>query len=155
MNGDYWTRILSIRTSRRRAIAGAATVSAAAALLAACGGGESGGSSKGPIDKSGLLSTREDETNKGVPGGVWPNDYGNNFEGIDPNTNFNAAAFALITPVYSTLVKYGKGVGQLPGPGRYPVTLPSLGDLPDGLQVTYKMRPNHTFDQRPPLTGVQ
>ena len=154
MDGDYWTRILSARASRRRAIAGAATVSAAAALLAACGGGESGGSSKGLLDKSGLLSPREDETNKGVPGGVWPNDYGNNFEGIDPNTNFNAAAFALITPVYSTLVKYGKGIGQLPGPETISGDAAESWEIsPDGLQVTYKMRPYHTFDQRPPTNG--
>ncbi|HLF78963.1 MAG TPA: ABC transporter substrate-binding protein [Dehalococcoidia bacterium] len=151
MNGNYWARILSERTSRRRAIAGTATIGAAAAFLAACGGDSA---SDEPVDKSGLLTAREDETNKGVAGGVWANNYGNNFEGIDPNTNFNAAAFALITPVYSTLVKYGKSVGELPGPETISGDAAESWEIsPDGLQVTYKMRPNHTYDQRPPTNG--
>jgi peptide/nickel transport system substrate-binding protein len=143
--------MLSQRLARRRALAAAAGLSGAALVLAACG---DGGGKKEPLDKSGLLSPRADDTRNGVPGGIWPNDYGNNFEGIDPNANFNGAAFALITPIYSTLVKYGRAIGELPGPETISGDAAESWEIsPDGLQVTYKLRPNHTFDPRPPTNG--
>lgn len=150
---DYWTSILDSRVSRRRGIT--AVAGAAAAFLAACGGSsDSKSTPKGPVDKSGLLSPRDEDIAKAVPGGVWPNDYGNNVQAIDPQANAASAAFALITPVYSTLVKYGKAVGALPGPETITGDAAESWEVsPDGLTVTFKLRANHTFDPRPPTSG--
>jgi peptide/nickel transport system substrate-binding protein len=151
MRESYWSNVLSRRLTRRRALAATGATSFAAALLAACGGGGSGDE---PEDPSGLLAPRVDETARGVPGGIMPDNHGANFVSIDPNTTFNGAAFALLAPVYSTLVKYGKAVGSYPSPDTISGdAAESWETSPDGLTVTYKLRANHKFDQRPPTNG--
>ena len=66
---DYWRSFLDQRVSRRRGMAAVAGAGAAAAFLAACGGGsDSPSTPKGPVDKSGLLSGRDEDIAKAVPG---------------------------------------------------------------------------------------
>src|SRR6188508_801289 len=74
MQDSYWTKVLSGRVSRRRALAGTAGVAGAAAFLAACGsdddnggGGGSGGGS-GSTGGSSLIAKLEKSTGKA--GGV-------------------------------------------------------------------------------------
>ena len=69
-------------------------------------------------------------------------------------TTFNAAAWALVTPVYSTMVKYDRDISVFPGPSRIKGdAMQSWETAPDGLSVSYKLRPNHKFDPRPPTNG--
>jgi ABC-type transport system substrate-binding protein len=56
--------------------------------------------------------------------------------------------------VYSTLVKYGMHVREYPGNDTITGdAMESWETSPDGLTVTYKLRPNHKFDPRPPTNG--
>ena len=152
MQANYWTNLLGRRTSRRRALAATGGTALGAAFLAACGGGDDG--PQEPADRSGLLAPRVDETAQGVPGGTYPYNHANNVVLIDPHSTFNAAAYGLITPVYSTLVKYGMHVREYPGLDTITGdAMSSWETSPDGLSVTYKLRPNHTFDPRPPTNG--
>ena len=72
MQDNYWSRVLSRRLSRRRALAATAASAGAVAFLAACGGGDSGGSGggKAPKDSSGLLYNLQDESKQAKRGGV-------------------------------------------------------------------------------------
>jgi ABC-type transport system substrate-binding protein len=64
----YWTKVLSGRVSRRRAMASTGAGAAAAAFLAACGGGD--GDDGAPQDTSGLLAKREDTSKDAKTGGT-------------------------------------------------------------------------------------
>jgi ABC-type transport system substrate-binding protein len=64
----YWTKVVSQRVSRRRALATTGAGAAAAAFLAACGGGD--GDDGAPEDTSGLLSKREDTSKDAKTGGT-------------------------------------------------------------------------------------
>ena len=178
----YWHRVLSSRVGRRRALGASSGFLLGGALLAACGGGNenksnasSGGSAStgagsgaatgssgasggsgpsGSTASSGLVTTPVDETAKGVRGGVYPYNHGANAVTIDPHTTFNGAAWALVTPVYSTMVKYDRDISAFPGPDRIKGdAMESWETSPDGLKVTYRLRQNHKFDSRPPTNG--
>jgi peptide/nickel transport system substrate-binding protein len=181
---SYWDRITSRQLSRRRALGASGGLAISAAFLAACGGGDdapsgstaSGGGSSGSRTSGGasgsgssgsggsgatgasaessLLSTPTDETAKGVKGGIFPYNHQNNVVTIDPHETFNAAAWALVTPVYSTMVKYDRDISVFPGSDRITGdAMQSWEQSPDGLRVSYKLRPNHKFDPRPPTNG--
>ena len=72
MQDSYWTKVLSGRISRRRALAGTAGVTGAAAFLAACGRDDDGGGGDGTggtgSGESSLVTKLEKSTGK--PGGV-------------------------------------------------------------------------------------
>ena len=156
MHGNYWQGILNQRLTRRRALAATGASALGAAFLAACGGDDGGGSSgpTGPADRSGLLAPIRDETSAAVPGGTFPYNHSNNVVTLDPHATFNAAAFGLIAPAYSTMVKYGKDTENFPGPDKITGdAMQSWETSPDGLRVTYKLRPNHKFDSRAPTNG--
>jgi peptide/nickel transport system substrate-binding protein len=156
MKDNYWQRILDQRITRRRALAVTGATSLGAAFLAACGDddGGGGGGPTGPADRSGLLAPVRDETSSAVPGGTFPYNHSNNVVTLDPHATFNGAAFGLIAPVYSTMVKYGKDIENFPGPDKITGdAMQSWENSPDGLRVTYKLRPNHKFDPRPPTNG--
>jgi len=156
MHGNYWQGILNQRLTRRRALAATGASALGAAFLAACGGDDGGGSSgpTGPVDRSGLLAPIRDETSAAVPGGTFPYNHSNNVVTLDPHATFNAAAFGLIAPAYSTMVKYGKDTENFPGPDKITGdAMQSWETSPDGLRVTYKLRPNHKFDSRAPTNG--
>lgn len=73
---------------------------------------------------------------------------------IDPVIAPSLTSFGMITPVYSQLVKYGKAVGAKPTPESISGDATTGWEFsPDGLQATYKLRPNHKFDPRPPTNG--
>src|SRR5687767_12958250 len=110
MHGNYWQRILNQRLTRRRALTATGGTALGAAFLAACGDddGGGGGGPTGPVDPSGLLAPITDETSQGVRGGIFPYNHSNNVVTLDPHATFNAAAFGLIAPAYSTMVKYGR-----------------------------------------------
>ena len=65
----YWTKVLTHRLSRRRALAATGTTAAAAAFLAACGG-DSNGSSGESSDQSSLITRASDSSASAKRGGV-------------------------------------------------------------------------------------
>src|SRR5689334_21915750 len=71
MNPSYWSKTLTYKVGRRRALAATGGTAVAAALLAACGSsGSSSGSSSGGKDKSSLVTSPVDTTKQAVRGGV-------------------------------------------------------------------------------------
>jgi peptide/nickel transport system substrate-binding protein len=151
MNGNYWSAVLNRRLTRRRALAASGATALSAAFLAACGGGDD---DDAPQDRSGLLAPIRDESSSAQPGGVFPYNHAGNVVTLDPHSTFNAAAFGLIAPVYSAMVKYGKDVKDFPGADKITGdAMESWETSPDGLRVTYKLRQNHKFDPRPPTNG--
>jgi hypothetical protein len=81
------------------------------AFLAACGGDSNEGRQQ---DKSGLLGSASDTSEKAVPGGIWPRQRGPFTGTIDPGLNADQGSFAEMTPVYSTPLKYGFALKGLP-----------------------------------------
>jgi ABC-type transport system substrate-binding protein len=152
MDASHWTRAASHRLGRRRALAIAGGGALGAAFLAACGGSDSDGGAR--LDKSGLVTLPRDETGSAKAGGIMPENHGALSFSIDPVIAPSLTSFGMITPLYSQLVKYGKSVGSKPTPAMITGdAMVSWEFSPDGLQATYKLRPNHRFDPRPPTNG--
>ena len=127
------------------AVAGSTAVGSA--LLAACGGGsdDEGGSNS-------LLSVPKDTSDKAVSGGIFPTADDVDLATADPHHAPGLIPLEKLLGAYNFLVKYGKGTEGKNGP--------ITGDAaeswefsPDGLPLTFKIRPNHKFDQRPPTNG--
>lgn len=146
---NYWSTILNTRLRRRRLLAVSGGTAVGAAVLAACGGDSKDEAS------SGLLSPRTDTTAQAVRGGIWLKSQVDDQINFDINTHGNTPSFVYAAPVYDNLVRYGRGTGN---------KAPSVDEIsgeaadswefsPDGLQVTFRVRPNHKFDPRPPTSG--
>jgi len=152
METDYWSKVLGRRISRRRGLAATVAGAASAAFLAACGG--DGGKPKEKFDKTGLVTLPKDETKSAKAGGIMPDNHGSLNFSIDPVIAPSLTSFGMITPLYSQLVKFGKAVGSKPTPAMITGdAMTSWEFSPDGLQATYKLRPSHKFDPRPPTNG--
>ncbi len=145
MTTPYWHNALERRRSRR-AFLGTAAGAAGAAVLAACG--SSGGSGSSPDGAaSGLLGKREDTTNKAVSGGAFESFFASepaNQQSVIPN---------IAGRVYSRLLQYKLGHNQV-------ASGEMIGDLAeswevsgDGLQYTFKLRPDAKWDPRAPTNG--
>src|SRR6266542_2392439 len=70
MNESYWSKILTQRLGRRRALAATGGTAASAVLLAACGSGSSGSSSGKGTANSGFVATPSDTTAQAKRGGI-------------------------------------------------------------------------------------
>jgi ABC-type transport system substrate-binding protein len=158
MAHDYWTRTLSQRISRRRAVVATGLTAASAAFLAACGGGSSdsgGGGGDAAKDKSSLLTVPKDTTKEAKPGGVWINRLLSAADTMEPVAATGSVGFTHTMPVYTKWTRWGKGTN-----GKLPTTEMTSGDSmeswetsPDGLTWTFKLRRNHKFDPRPPTNN--
>ena len=152
MAGNYWQDVLNGRISRRRALAASATGALGTALLAACGGEEA---TKGPADTSGLLAKAQETTGKAKQGGVWQHFVTAEVPTMDPLNNassgsgINNQAFA-----YSRFLQWKPGVFDNPVGGEFVLdAAESFEAAPDGLRITFKLRPDIKFDPRPPTNG--
>jgi peptide/nickel transport system substrate-binding protein len=149
---NYWSTVLRSRIGRRRALAATGSTALAAAFLAACGGG--GDSGKASLDDTGLVTLARDETKDGKAGGVMPWNHGALEFVLDPSRAPSFTSWGMIGPVYSSLVKFDKAVGSRPTPETITGDATTSWEVsPDGLRITYKLRPNHKFDPRPPTNG--
>ena len=142
----YWSHLLEARLNRRRALAASGTMVAGALFLAACGGSESKPAGK---EASSLLTKPVDTSAKAVPGGVWQTSTPADVTTLDPHVNASGGGFNQLSPVYDNLVRYDRGKDGKDGS--------LIGDAadswefsPDGLTLTFKLRPNLKFDPRPP-----
>src|SRR3954453_20325219 len=157
---DLWDARSAVRISRRRVLSGIGAGSAAAAFLAACGGGEDKPGQAQPSaksDKSGLLATPRDTSDKATPGGTLNLSIGRDTEGFD------ALSAVPITPAmhneytYARLVSANKIFNLAKGESM-DATVDSYAaesweQSPDGLQLTFKLRANGGLDPRPPTNG--
>ena len=152
MATNYWSKIMTKRMKRRRLLATIAGTSLAAATLAACGDDSDEGSSGA---SKGLLSQRTDTTKQAVPGGVWPLTHPEDQLNFDLNTHGDTSSYHYASKTYENLLRYGRGAGNRPPPaGEISGDAADSWELsPDGLQVTFHVRPNHKFDPRPPTSG--
>src|SRR5688500_6088673 len=150
MSTNYWSADLNKRVRRRRALAATGLAGAGAALLAAWGGGAS---SDDP--GSGLLGVREDSSGKAVPGGTLVDVINGETYNLDIITSASAADQGQLLYNYSNLVKSGMNTTSLrPGLDEIEGDAADKWEIsPDLTQVTFKIRPNHKFDPRPPTNG--
>jgi len=151
---NYWERIISQRTSRRRALAGAGMAGAgvAALSLVGCGGGESTPLSSG--EESGVVSKPVDTTKEAVPGGVIQTRANLDVPGFDVLQATSTNTYLLVGNfAYSRLLKMK--VGHLePSTGEPEGDLAQSWELTDGGQtLTMKLRPEAKWDPRAPTSG--
>jgi ABC-type transport system substrate-binding protein len=153
MEGNYWSRVLHGRASRRRVLASTGALGLGAAFLAACGGGDDD-EAKPALDESGLVTLPKDESKDGKAGGTMPWNHGALEFVLDPSRAPSFTSWGMIGPVYSSLLKFGKSVGSRPTPELITGdAVTSWETAPDGLSMTFKLRANHKFDPRPPTGG--
>jgi peptide/nickel transport system substrate-binding protein len=152
MSGSYWDRILQARVARRRALAAAGGAAFAAGLLAACGDDNA---AEGPIDTSGLLTRVEDSTKRAKQGGVWPNFITAEVTTMDPLNNASSGSGVNNQAwTYSRFFQWKPGVMENPVGGEFDLdAAESWEQSPDGLRLTFKLRPDIKFDPRPPTNG--
>lgn len=148
MNENYWSRILTQRVKRRRAVALTAGSAAAAAFLAACGGGSSdeGG------DKSSLVTQPVDSFKSAKRGGTLKDRAPS-----EPNTLDIGGAVAPLNLIaknaYSMLMTEKPGYLEASKDEMVGDLAESFEFSPDGLTLTFKLRPNVKFHNKPPVNG--
>ena len=149
MESNYWSKVMDRRLNRRRALVATGGSAAAAAFLAACGGGDS----ETTTETSSLLSKTVDTLKEAKKGGTFKRAFNSDFPNLDPSAN-NSGSSGL----YETVL--GRLVGFVPGEGKggqedaiAPDVAESWETSPDGLQLTFKLRPNVKFHNLPPING--
>ena len=149
MNSSYWQSALQQRLTRRRALAATGAGTAAAALLAACGGSDSGGGG----DKSGLISQPVDTTKQAKRGGTirW-------FTGSEP-AHLDVQLDQASMNQHKNMV-YGHFVNEKAGylkPPSFDDVSPEMMESwewsGDRLQLTFRMRQNVKWHNKPPVNG--
>ena len=142
----YWSHLLEARLNRRRALAASGTTVGGALFLAACGGSESKPAGK---VASSLLTKPVDTSAKAVPGGVWQTSTPADVTTLTRTSTRRAVAST--SSRLSTTTLCGTTAA------RTAKTAALIGDAadswefsPDGLTLTFKLRPNLKFDPRPP-----
>src|SRR5688572_3231552 len=149
----YWSSFTGSRISRRHALRAGGAFGLSAAFLAACGGSDSGGStSQQASSSSDLVVKPTDSTSQAKRGGVLK-DYAQaeprSLDPVNPQADYNR-----IAPfVYSTLLaakpnKLEPATGELQGQ-----IAQSWETSPDGLTLTFKLRPGVKWHNRPPVNG--
>src|SRR5687767_6959551 len=104
MEGNYWSRVLHSRVSRRRVLSTAGAATLGAAFLTACGGGDD--EAKPALDESGLVTLPRDESKDGKAGGIMPWNHGALEFVLDPSRAPSFTSWGMIGPLYSSLLKF-------------------------------------------------
>src|SRR3954464_6240620 len=150
---SYWSRTLQQRLPRRRALVSAGGLSLGAAFLAACGGSDSsssGGSSGAP--KSDLVVKSEDTTKQAKKGGTLKTYITTDVGSWDPY--LRGAWFGTLgAVVFSRLTIVKPGAGGPPNGDVAGDLAESWETSPDGLTVTFKLKPNAHFHTVAPVNG--
>src|SRR5581483_3740629 len=153
---SYWSNVTQGRLSRRRVLA-LSGAGMGAALAAACGSSSGGGTSStntggGASASNSLVVKPSDSTAQAKRGGVLK-DYAQaeprSLDPVQPLADYNR-----IAPfVYNTMLTVKPGhlatsTGELQGQ-----LAQSFETSPDGLTVTFKLRPNVKWHNRAPVNG--
>ena len=143
--GNYWTKSLRSRLSRRRLLAASSATAVGAALLAACGSDSNGNEGDG----GGLLTEPVDTTAQARRGGVFKD----NFE-IEPTTwDPTQSGAEYRNQLFSNLIQAKTGFKSAPI-GEYTPDLAESWEVsPDNLTLTFKLRSNAHFAPLPPTDG--
>lgn len=150
-SSGYWQK----RVTRRRALRTSALAAAGAAGLAVigCGGGDKDGAA-GQEDASGMLAPRVNTTKQAVPGGIYSSYIGSDVTHMDSlaATDFQSGREGAY--VYSRLLKYKAGTFDKRADGSVEGDAADSWEVAgDGMQVTFKIRPDVLFDARPPTSS--
>ncbi len=152
---SYWSKVLSGRISRRRAMAVSLSGGAGAAFLAACGDGDSGNGGNGDAPGgSSLVSKIVDTSSKAKRGGTYvyparrePLHFDGKAQGQVQLNVFNGLA-------YQALVRNKPGVRE---PSTWTEVLPELAESwevsPEKTTITFKLRKGVKWQNRPPVNG--
>jgi peptide/nickel transport system substrate-binding protein len=140
--------------SRRRALGVGALGAGSAAFLAACGGGSNTSPENVTRDATIPAQNRQAETGQPKPGGTL-NVIQRANAPLDPHLNSTFTAQTLAGYVQARLLKFKTG----PNPdvaASYEIEgdlAESVETTPDGMTVTYKLRPNAKFQDIAPVSG--
>jgi ABC-type transport system substrate-binding protein len=152
MDRNYWSKTLSRRLTRRRALVASGAGALGAAFLAACGGGDGDGDS--PEDKSGLVYQPVDTTKDAVKGGVMVGAFAVEPVNYDPLSSSSQFTFNHAHHAYQRFFSLKAGTVEDPPTGEAEGDAVSSWEYsPDGLTLTMHLRPNTRFDQRPPTNS--
>jgi peptide/nickel transport system substrate-binding protein len=153
--GNYWSKVLENRVTRRRAMAATGMTAAAAAFLAACGGDDSNGGPTGVTqrDSSGLLSEVDEPSRDAKRGGVMKWVQGNEPLHFDGQAQGQVQLNIYSGLAYESLVRNKPGIRE---PSSYNEVLPNLAESwefsGDSTQITFKLRQGVKW-QNAPVNG--
>jgi len=151
MAGNYWTRVLNRRLTRRRSLAAAGGLTAAAAFLAACGGDGGDGGEK--QETSSLLAKREDTSKQAKPGGTLIMTNPADPPHFDPHL-LTLPAAAATSLIYTKLMQVKPGVLEVSDGTIEGDMAESWEFSPDKLTLTMKIRADAgTPPNQAPLNG--
>ena len=148
---NYWTRSLSQRLSRRRALLVSGAGAMSAALLAACGSGSSNSRATTGASSS-LVVQPVDTTKQAKRGGVLKDRAAAEPPLLDP-VNASAPLNVIMSRSYSALVQAKPGYLTRPQNEFLPDLMESWETSPDGLQITMKLRQGVKWHNKPPVNG--
>jgi peptide/nickel transport system substrate-binding protein len=147
---NYWSRFLDQRLARRRALAIAGGTALGGALLAACGGSDD--DSDGGGDKSGLVAKPVDSSKQAKRGGTLKVSTNRDVIHLD----VAVAQAPLETAQWHTYSRLTQPKPEYMQEWRGefgPDLAESWETSPDGLQVTFRLRPDIKFHNKPPVNG--
>jgi len=149
---SYWQSYRQGRLSRRRALTATTAGVGSALLLAACGSDDKAKSGGGKATS--LVGEVNDSTSKATGGGTWSSYLSSDTPGLDPMTSPASTVPPLANYAVSRLLKYKLGTRADRPTGTVEGDAATSWEIsPDGLPVTFKLRPNMKYDARPPTNG--
>ncbi len=151
---SYWANLSGRRVGRRRALlaGGRAGAGLVALAVAGCGpGGETVASS--PEEAASLLAKPVDRSKEAVAGGVFQSFESNDIQGFDPNGGSSARSQLVAAYCYLRLLKNKTSFTGTRTEEREGDTAERWEFSPDGLKLTFKLRPGVFWDRRAPTNG--
>lgn len=154
MPANYWTRVTGQRLSRRRALYATGGTALGALLAAACGSdAEPGTNGQTGTTVTGVATQPADTTSQAIRGGIMQGYLTSESDTFDPLMG-TVQAHAHATHAYSQLVKSKLGTFDSLSDGTVePDAALSHEFSPDGLQLTFNLRPGMKLDPREPTNG--